>query len=307
MKPILSRLRVLALALGSFAITMAGASAAPDNIYNQNDLLLFFQNPTGSAGTDQVVVYSLGSTYDVFRRAATPGDPTYGTTISLGNINTVLNSTYSTDWTSASTTLFAGAVGQNGNVNGLSNSTENEDYARTVYVSKPRLGAGSLGESNSASVLLPQGATSQGALASNILGSSNAATAAGQPGVMQINDTIIDNQNTFFNGNPATAYGFIQGGVMGSLSSTTYSLGSVDNIVLGLDIYRATPVLNASGWQNINGISGVTARNGYYLGTVTLSSNGDVNFVAVPEPSTLALLGLGGLALYAVSRRRKNS
>jgi hypothetical protein len=76
-------------------------------------------------------------------------------------------------------------------------------------------------------------------------------------------------------------------------------------VVLGLDLYRATPVLNASGWQNINNISGVTAGQGYYLGTITLSSNGDVNFVAVPEPSTAALLGLGlALTLYGKRRRK---
>lgn len=92
---------------------------------------------------------------------------------------------------------------------------------------------------------------------------------------------------------------------MGSISSTTYSMGSVDNIVIGLDLYRATPVLNASGWQNIEGISGVTAGQGYYLGTITLSSNGDVNFIAVPEPSTAMLLGMGLVVTLYGKRRRK--
>lgn len=304
MKRIKSRLCALALAAGSLAITSGGAFAAPDTGYNTNDLLLFFQNPSGSAGTDQVVTYSLGSTWDVFRRAATPGDGTFGSTISLGNINGILLSTYGADWTNSASTIFAGAAGNNGNVSGLSTATDNGDYARTVYVSKPRASAGTVGVANSAGVSQPAGTTAQGTLANNISG-SNAAASAGQPIALAVADTVIDNNNPFFNGNPSTAYGNISGGIMGSLSSATYTLGSVSNVVLSLDIFRATPVINASGWQNTESISGVTARNGYYLGSVTLSSNGDVNFVAVPEPSTYALLALAGAVVTIAIRRRK--
>lgn len=300
------KLRVLALAAGSLAISTLGAHAAPDTGYNTNDLLLFFQNPTGTQGSDRVVVFSLGSTFNVFRDAATPSSLNFGSTISLGNINSFLNTTYGADWSNVASSIFAGAAGQNGNVSNLSTATTADgDYARTVYVSKPRAGAGTLGLDNSASVLLPSGATGQGTLASNINGSNDAATAAGQPGSLLTNATVIDTNNPFFNGNPSTAYGQITGGVMGSLNSSTYSLGSVSNVVLGLDIYRATPVINASGWQNTESISGVTARNGYYLGTVALSSNGDLNFVAVPEPSTYALLALAGAVVFASIRRRK--
>lgn len=294
-----------ALALGSLAISLAGANAAVDTAYNTNDVLLFGQNPTGTTGTDQVFVFSLGSTYDVFRDAATPGDASFGTTISLGNINAGLTSTYGADWANLDSTLFFGAAGQNGATTSLSTATSNQDYARTVYVTKPRTGAGTVGASNSAGVTLPGTTGNQSTLAANINTSNNGAIAAGQPGAAQIGSTTIDNNNPFSNGNPSTAYGQLPGGVMGSISSTTYSMGSVDNIVIGLDLYRATPVLNASGWQNIEGISGVTAGQGYYLGTITLSSNGDVNFIAVPEPSTAMLLGMGLVVTLYGKRRRK--
>ena len=57
-----------------------------------------------------------------------------------------------------------------------------------------------------------------------------------------------------------------------------------------------------------NSISGVSNGAGYYLGTITIGSNGDVNFVAIPEPST-ALLALGGAvtAAFLARRRRQTS
>lgn len=306
MKLFKTRLRALAIALAALTGSSVVANAAPDTAYNTNDLMLFFQNPAGTVGTDQVVGFSLGSTWDVFRRAATPSDATYGDTINLGNINAALTTAYGADWTSFSSSIFAGAAGQNGNTSGLSSATSNQDYARTVYVTKPRTGAGSVGSSNSSSVTIPVATTAQGSLASNISGSNaSIADGVGNPQQQGIANTVIDENNPFFAGNPSTAYGQISGGVMGALNSTTYSLGSISNIVLALDLYRATPVLDASGWQNINGISGVVAREGYYLGTITLSSNGEVNFVAVPEPSTYGLLALAGAVVFLSVRRRK--
>ncbi len=312
MKLFKTKLRTLAIALAALTGSSMAASAAPDTGYDSNDLMLFFQNPTGTTGTDQVVGFSLGSTWDVFRRAATPSDSSFGSIINLGNINAALNAAYGADWANLSSSIFAGAAGNNGSTSSISSATSNQDYARTVYATKPRSGAGSVGTAASGGFTLPSTTTAQGGLANNI-DASNASMfniepsnpTAENPEISLTGNTIVDDQNPFFNGNPATAYGQISGGVMGSISSAAYSLGSVSNVVLGLDLFRATPVLNVSGWQNINGIGGVVAREGYYLGTVTLSSNGDVNFVAVPEPSTYALLALSGIAIFIAVRRRK--
>jgi hypothetical protein len=116
--------------------------------------------------------------------------------------------------------------------------------------------------------------------------------------------TIVDNNQIGDNG-----YTLYEGGLMAQVSSTPYNYGAVSNVVAALDIFRQTPVLNASGWQNINNIEGVVAREGYYLGTVTLSSDGDVNFAAVPEPSTYALLALAaaGLGAHVIRRRKRQS
>lgn len=313
MKSIKQSVRALAVAGGALALTSTGAFAAADDSYQQNDLLMFFLNPTGTTGTDQVAMFSLGSTWNLFRAAATPSDPTFGTVISLGNINSILTSTYGADWTSLSSSLFAGAAGNNGSTSSLSTAVSNGDYARTVYVTKPRTGAGLFGVANSSAAAVPTGNSAgvAGAIngANSIAGNTNFVVS--NPAVLPNADTTLDDQNPFGpTGAPATAYTAIQGGVLGSFRSSTYSYGVISNVALGLDLYRVTPSTNnASAWQNVNGIGGVSAGQGYYLGTITLSGNGDVNFAAVPEPSTYALLALvaAGLGAHTILRRKKLS
>ena len=268
---------------------------------------MYFRNPTGTVNSDRAIAFSLGSTWDVFRRAATPGDPSANSVIYLGNINSFLaNDTappfstpsetggYGSDWTSLSSSIWVGAVGNNGSANAASSSTSNQDYARTLYLTKPRSGAGSYQAANSTfnDNLAGYNTTFQGATASTVAG-------IGGPfiGVMtndvprsvgNLNSTI-DDQNPISSGVAGKAYNnFVTGGTMGQISASTYTYGSISNVVIGLDLYRLTPVLNASGWQNLNNIAGVTAGQGYYLGTITLSSDGTVHFVgradATPPP-----------------------
>ena len=303
---------LLALAI-SLAPLCEQSKASPDDSYQQNDLLLFLLNPTGTTGTDRVVLFSLGSTWNVFRKAATPNDPTFGSVISLGNINTILTSTYGADWTGLSSSLFLGAAGQNASTSSLSSAVSNGDFARTVYITKPRLGAGSVGVANSSAAAVPTG-NSAGVAGAISSANSQAATFAttNNPAAVSASDAVgLVAQNPFGpTGAPATAFTAIQGGVMGALGGSTYTYGSISNVAMGLDLYRVTPSTNnASAWQNLNNISGVTAGQGYYLGTVTLSDNGDVNFAAVPEPSTYALLALAaaGLGAHVLRRRQKQS
>ncbi len=271
----------------SLLIVLSAVHAAPDTrVFRSGDLLLYFRNPAGNVNNDRVVVFGLGSTWDVFRRAATPTDPTFGTVISLGNINTFLSSStatggYGSDWTSLSSTIWVGAVGQNGPL-GTGAGTENGDYSRTVYVSKARLGPGNYGQPNSDSLTQMGGSASgQNAVAAQVGGSGgpfiDSTTPQSNPD--EFTSAII-NGNPIDSGSLGNGYSLYQGGVMTQISSTTYSYGPISNVVAALDVYRQTPVLNAEGWQNLNNIEGVVARQGYYLGTVTLSTDGSVNFVA---------------------------
>ena len=313
----------MALASGALVVSSAGAFAAADDAYSANDLLLFFQNPTGSTGTDKVVYYSLGSTYNVFRDAATPSSANFGTTISLGNINTILATTYGADWTGGASTIFTGAAGQNGNVNGASSSVTNADYARTVYVTKSRSGAGSVGVANSSSPLFDPATT---AVAGNISG-SNLITGMTQPGVVGVGDTLLDGYNSFSSGNPSTAYNAITGGIQTSLGSS-FIFGSINNVVAALDLYRVTKTtgtnatsVNTALWHNANSItatytntySGSNGARADYLGTITLGASGDLDFtaygsVAVPEPSTYAQAAIAlAIAAFFIARKRRKA
>lgn len=261
--------------------------AATDDAYTTNDVLLFFQNPAGTTGKDQVVYYSLGSTTTVFREAATPNSSTFGKTIPLGNINAILASTYGADWTGLKATIHAGAVGQNGATSALSSAIANGDYARTVYVTKPRNGAGTVGEANSGSPLYDPATT---AVAGQIAGANNI-TGMAQPGVVAVGGPL-SNYNPFTNGNPTTAYGTIAGGIQGPLVTTT-SYANLSAVLL-LDLYRVTKTTgtnadSATLWHNTNSISPTYSNNSYpasngaradFLGTIVVGANGDVNFVA---------------------------
>jgi len=305
------------LAASVLAVSSTGAFAAADDAYTANDLLLFFQNPTGTTGTDQVAYYSLGSTINVFRDAATSSSVNFGATISLGNINTILTSTYGADWTGASSSIFVGAAGQQGSTSSASTSVTNGDYARTVYITKARSGAGSIGQSNSASPLFDPNSTG---VASAISGANNISGMT-QPGAVALSGTVIDNNNPFSNGNPSTAYGAISGGIQTAIGSA-FTFGNISGVVAALDLYRVTKTTgtnatnaNTSLWHVANGVTATYSNNSYpassgaradYLGTVTIGSNGDVNFAAVPEPSTYALIALTGVLYFFVNRRRKS-
>ena len=108
------------------------AQTATDDAYGTNDLLLFVQNPAGNTGTDKVVYFSLGSTYNVFREAATPTSGNFSSTISLGNIGGNLTLTFGADWINLASSIYFGAAGQNGNTSALSTTITNGDLARTV-------------------------------------------------------------------------------------------------------------------------------------------------------------------------------
>ncbi|MBJ7255694.1 MAG: PEP-CTERM sorting domain-containing protein, partial [Akkermansiaceae bacterium] len=66
------------------------------------------------------------------------------------------------------------------------------------------------------------------------------------------------------------------------------------------DLQRLVP----DGTVNTDEVAG-QSRFGSYEGTVTIGSNGSVSFITIPEPSSITLAGIAGLAL--AFRRRRNA
>ena len=260
------------------------AFAAQDDAYTANDVLLFLQNPDGFVGKNKVVYFSLGSAVNVFR------DASAGSVTDLGNINTPLTANFGSDWTNKASSIHAGAAGQNGATSSMATSITNGDYARTVYVTKARTSVGTLGQANSASPLFDPAQT---AVAGNIAG-SNSISGMTQPGVALFADTLIEGYNPFSNGNPVSAYTAISGGIQNKIGNPAVSYGSVSSVVTALDLYRVTKTTgtNASSnstWHLSNNKTATYSKSDYpasngaradYLGTITLSSNGSVNFLA---------------------------
>jgi hypothetical protein len=77
-------------------------------------------------------------------------------------------------------------------------------------------------------------------------------------------------------------------------------------------VYRTDSVINFSdiAWVipsdgNTVALNALTTGAGGSLAAVDLSPGGSGGFTTVPEPSTYALMALGGLALFFIARRRK--
>jgi hypothetical protein len=80
------------------------------------------------------------------------------------------------------------------------------------------------------------------------------------------------------------------------------SLGPVTGVESALDLFRLQAANTISGQNGF----GESIPNGRFEGTLVIDNGGNVSFIVVPEPASVALLGLAaGVAAFA--RRRKNA
>ncbi|MEI6072150.1 MAG: PEP-CTERM sorting domain-containing protein [Verrucomicrobiae bacterium] len=305
MKQIQSKLRALALAAGSLAITMAGANAA-NTYYAAGDLVLYFQQE----GSTNTIYADLGNAATAFRGAAT--GPDAANKIDFVNLNTQLTSAFGASWATA-TNLYMGVAAYVG-TSSLSNTLTNGDPSRTLYVGASRAGAGTIGSANSTGYnvntdsAMTTGATGIQNMLSPFADSTGVNGYNAAAVVSPTSVSNIDNQNPFLSaGIQGTAFGVFGGGVQqvgGTIASGT-SFGSVSNVAFAADLYRIEARNNIVGQV---GYTPETARVGTYEGTVTLNNAGSVSFQtsAVPEPSTYAFFGISALGIgFIVARRRK--
>lgn len=305
MKLLKSKLRVLALAAGSLAITMAGANAA-NSSYSAGDLVLYFQQE----GSSNTIYANLGNAATLFRGTAT--GPDAANRLDIVNLNTQLNAAFGS-WASA-TNLYMGVAGVFG-TSPTSATVTNGDPQRTLYVGQSRSSSTTVGQAGSAGYdLTGAGNTAMSTGSSGIV--SMLAPFADATGANGYNSAVVSAtsggsasaitaQNPFLSsGIQDTAFGVFGGGVqqVGTSGSLASSFGAVSNPVeFALDLYRIQAKNNLTQVGN-----GEALRVGTYEGTITLDNTGSVSFQAVPEPSTYALFGISALVIgFAVARRRK--
>jgi hypothetical protein len=288
--------------LGATAAALfLGAGAAQVQAQNTNytpgDLVLFFQLTSGTGTTNQVFA-SLGNTATVFR-GATPG-----ASLSLLNIDASLTSAFTADW-GTSTSLYGGAVGSWSTSAG--SSLQNGDPGRTIYTTLARSSVGIVGQANSVGFAIPSDSAmtgiAQAAQSQNNILETQASTAAAVIGFNPADNVTpsIKNINPP-GGNGMNAWLEAPGVQQQGTDSSYGTYGAFDNVNFMWDLYRIQARDNIASQYDFGG----GTRSGDYLGTITLGSNGDVGFTAVPEPSTYAMLALAaaGLAAHIIRRRQ---
>jgi hypothetical protein len=71
-------------------------------------------------------------------------------------------------------------------------------------------------------------------------------------------------------------------------------------VEIALDLFRVQTRNDVAGQYGF----GEATNAGDFLGTLTINQNGQVGFLAVPEPSTAGLLAVAAVGAFARRRRR---
>jgi len=272
---------ITALVAITSTLTLLPTSARAQNPgYAPGDLVIFFQNPGGSQGSDMQLFATTGNTATVFRQAFVNGQ----NLTNVVNVGGLLGTTFSTNWTSE-TTLYGGLGGTWSASTGTSLS--NGDPGRTVYTSMPRNVVGTPGVAAS-SVAVLAGNTAMTATANAVIQQNNifetlatnspAAITNGLGSTIQsINPTdAFGGGNSWNNNIPAP-------GVQQQGSASSFgTFGPFTNVEFLWDVYRVQARKDVSGQYGF----GEPIREGMFLGTVVLDASGNVSFVAAAGTST---------------------
>jgi len=299
-----NKLASLLVASGS----LAAASSAHAAAYAAGDLMLYFFQEGGS----QTVYANLGAATGFRGSVAGPSDvvsnlnvKSWGSNVGEANESSTLGSTlafaFGDEWADL-TNLYSGLIAVNNAFTSTTTAAVNGDPNRTIYFSAPN----NLEEEVLGRTIAGNGAMTMLATQITSLGSGFTGTNDFLISPVDINNKIMDQNPFLTSGILGVAFGGFDGGIAQVGTDGTYgSLGGVSNVEFALDLHRMLAAPNAPG--TINGVdadgNAIAARTSMYEGTITINSNGVVGFQAVPEPSSVMLLGLGAGAL-AFRRRR---
>lgn len=280
-KMIKRKLSLMALAVvAGVALSSVVAQAAPVTVTN-GDLILGFRD-TVNANDFQ---YSLGAATNL--RDATGA-------VLLGNIGADL-ATFDNggNWYD-SANLYMGAVGVFSSLANPGGPVNDGDPSRTLYFSRSR--SNPAAQSAAPSILV---SSLRGTAATNIVGLTDAMELV-EATTVDGKGALISDSAGFSNWSDQTTIS----SDFGSLSTIDQKMDVIDNVTfMGIanveaiiDIYR---MLDTTTGASPSGTVGV----GQYVTSIAITQSGDI--YAVPEPSTYALLGLAGLGLAAIVRRKK--
>ena len=294
-----NKLASLLVASGS----LAAASSAHAAAYAAGDLVLYFFQEGGS----QTVYANLGAATGFRGSVAGPSDVVSNLDVKGwgSSLGSTLTAAYGSNWASL-TNLYSGLIAVNNAFTSTTTAAVNGDSNRTVYFSAPNnLAEEVLGRNIGGNSAMTTLATQIGAFGLGFTGTNDflIVPAGASNQIMGQNPFLTSGQLDMafltFDG------GIAQVGTSGSLGTFTGIDGDVENVEFALDLHRILAAPNAAG--TINGVdadgNAIAARTSMYEGTITINSSGVVGFSAVPEPSSVMLLGLGAGAL-AFRRRR---
>ena len=281
-----------ALLMAASSLVASISATAANSLYAPGDLVLTFQKE----GSTNTVYANLGSAAGF--RGTTAGAADGTNSLNILNLSSTLTSAFGSGWASDAS-IYAGLAGVY-STNDSSNAITNGDPNRTLYVSASRGGVGTVGSANSGgyTVNTNSGMTTG---ASGIVTQNNAFenNYDAQVTISLTDVSKIDDMNPFLStGIQGDAFGIFSGGVQQVGSASSFgSFGPAGDVEFALDLYR---ILAKTG---INGQVAGVLREGSYEGTVTVNSAGQVSFIAVPEPSSLALFGIATGSLLLRRRR----
>jgi hypothetical protein len=283
--------KYVALLAAAISVSAVAPVLAQNPNFAPGDLIMGFQ-ATGGTGADQTILAVLGNSA-AFRDAQS-------SSINILNIGQTLTSTFGANWFERGDLRF-GIVGVWSN-SPLSGALQNGDPARTLYVSRSRDGVGVFGEQNSSAPSINSD-TSMSTAANNIVALQQ---------VMETDYTTrvavvpTSRQNSWeeFNQPTGAAFGAIQGGVEQAFGAGSFgAMGSAGNVEAALDLFRVQARNNIAGQFG----QGEPIRAGDYLGTFTIDQGGQLSYLAIPEPSSLALLALSAGLAGTIRRRHKTA
>jgi hypothetical protein len=272
----LKNLSAIAVAAAVCGFTSTVANAQTQTTASNGDLFIGFR-ATGGQGNQTPYLLNIG-------QASTFRDQAAGTprVLNLGNAGADLVNLYSNNWFGRNEVLWSVSGGNTASFNSVGG-----DPGRTLYYSVQDGGAAwsrlaSAGQSEGAADMSQQ----RTAYVQTSTGAPRFSTANSSFGLVQ-NINEINNYSGFqVGGNQTSAYRTYAGGGEEDFGDGAF--------MASLDLYRMAP---AGAGQN--------GDPGQLIGTFSISQLGVVTFTAVPEPSVLALVGIGLIGAGTLALRRK--